>query len=87
MGGGCSRHAYSRTCMIIYSSSHPYNAGADHVGFSPNRQTLLAPSAKRWGGGSSAQPCLKSATITADDLDHIVDFLDHMGDYLDHTVR
>ena len=27
--------------------SHPYNAGTEHVGFSPTRQTLLAPSAKR----------------------------------------
>ena len=26
---------------------HPYNAGTEHVGFSPTRQTLLAPSAKR----------------------------------------
>ena len=27
--------------------SHPYYAGTEHVGFSPTRQTLLAPSAKR----------------------------------------
>ena len=27
--------------------SHPYYAGREHVGFSPTRQTLLAPSAKR----------------------------------------
>ena len=30
-----------------YRSSHPYYAGTEHVGFSPTRQTLLAPSAKR----------------------------------------
>ena len=27
--------------------SHPYHAGKEHVGISPTRQTLLAPSAKR----------------------------------------
>ena len=27
--------------------SHAYNAGTEHVVFSPARQTLLAPSAKR----------------------------------------
>ena len=27
--------------------SHPYNAGTEHVGFSPTRQTLLATSLKR----------------------------------------
>ena len=27
--------------------SHPYNAGTGNVGFSPTRQTFLAPSAKR----------------------------------------
>ena len=26
---------------------HPYNAGTEHVGFSPTRQALLAPSTKR----------------------------------------
>ena len=29
--------------------SHPYNAGKEHVGFSPTRQTLRAP---RGGGGT-----------------------------------
>ena len=31
--------------------SHQYNAGTEHVGFSPTRQILLAPSAKQapWG--------------------------------------
>ena len=29
-----------------YTPSHPYNAGTEHVGFSPIKQTLLAPSAK-----------------------------------------
>ena len=32
---------------IWYIPSHPYYAGTEHVGFSPTRQTLLAPSAKR----------------------------------------
>ena len=33
---------------------HPYNSGTEHAGFSPTRQTLLAPSAKRCelSGGS-----------------------------------
>ena len=39
------------SCMAVvvddHKPSHPYNAGAEHVGFSPTRQTLLAPSAKR----------------------------------------
>ena len=26
---------------------HPYDAGTEHVGFSPTRQALLAPSPKR----------------------------------------
>ena len=30
-----------------HKPSHPYYAGTEHVGFSPTRQTLLAPSAKR----------------------------------------
>ena len=39
------------SCMAVvvsygYRSSHPYNVGTEHVGFSPTRQTLLAPSAK-----------------------------------------
>ena len=32
--------------MAIDRPSHPYNAGTEHVGFSPTSQTLLAPSAK-----------------------------------------
>ena len=27
--------------------SHPYNTGTEHVGFSPTRQSLLAPSARQ----------------------------------------
>ena len=30
-----------------HGPSPPYNAGTEHVGFSPTRQTLLAPSPKR----------------------------------------
>ena len=29
-----------------HSPSHPCNAGTEHVGISPTRQTLLAPSVK-----------------------------------------
>ena len=51
MGGGAySRrdvldimHGRSRMTIV---PSHPYNAGTEHVGVSPTRQTLLAPSAK-----------------------------------------
>ena len=32
---------------IAIKPSHPYNAGTEHVGFSPTRQALRAPSAKR----------------------------------------
>ena len=38
-------HGRSRM-TIWYRPSHPYYAGTDHAGFSPTRQTLLAPSAK-----------------------------------------
>ena len=39
---------HSRSRMTIwYRPSHPDNAGTEHVGFSPTRQTLLAPGAKR----------------------------------------
>ena len=39
-------HGRSRMTIAI-RPSHPYYAGTEHVGFSPTRQTLLAPSAKR----------------------------------------
>ena len=29
-----------------HSPSHPYNTGTGHAGFAPNRQALLAPSAR-----------------------------------------
>ena len=32
---------------IAIRPSHTYSAGTERVGFSPTRQTLLAPSAKR----------------------------------------
>ena len=35
--------------------SHPYDAGTEHVGLSPTRQTLLAPSAKRRDGGGGTR--------------------------------
>ena len=47
-GGGYSIFMHGRSRMTIwYRPSHPYNAGTTHVGFSPTRHTLLAPSAKR----------------------------------------
>ena len=36
---------HGRSRMTI-RPSHPCNAGTEHVGFSPTRQALLAPSAK-----------------------------------------
>ena len=36
-----------RSRMYDHRPSHPYKAGKEHVGFSPTRQTFLAPSAKR----------------------------------------
>ena len=39
---------HGRSGMTIWCRpSHPYNGGTEHVGFSPTRQALLAPSAKR----------------------------------------
>ena len=35
--------------------SYPYNAGAEHVGFSPTRQTLPAPSSKGNGRCRASQ--------------------------------
>ena len=40
-------HGGSHIWPYAHRRSHPYNAGTEHVGFSPTRQTLLAPSAKR----------------------------------------
>ena len=40
--------------------SHPYYAGTEHVGFSPTRQTLLAPSANRRGELFGESSCLVS---------------------------
>ena len=37
-------HGHSR---MIHRPSHLYNAGTKYVGFSPAKQTLLAPSARR----------------------------------------
>ena len=41
---------YSISCISLvhdHRPSHPYNAGMEHVGFTPTRQTSLAPSATR----------------------------------------
>ena len=40
-----SCHAWKRS--YYHRLSHLYNAGKEHVGFSPTRQAFLAPSAKR----------------------------------------
>ena len=44
LGGGTHYHAWPYS--YDDRPSRPYNAGTEHVGFSPTRQTLLAPSAK-----------------------------------------
>ena len=47
-GWGGPQFVHGGSCMTIwYRPSHPYNVGTEHVGLSPTRQTLLAPSAKR----------------------------------------
>ena len=45
-----SGEVYSSSCMAVkwhVWPQHAYNTGTGHVGFSPTRQTLLAPSEKR----------------------------------------
>ena len=44
-GGGYSVCAWPH--FYGHRPSHPYYAGTEHVGFSPTRETLLAPSTKR----------------------------------------
>ena len=44
-GGGCTHAVHGR--IRTTGPSHPKNAGTGHVRFSPTRQILLAPSAKR----------------------------------------
>ena len=44
-GVGTRYHAWPKS--YDHGPSHLYNAGTEHVGYSPTRQTLLAPSAKR----------------------------------------
>ena len=53
--GGYTRVMHGRSRMIIDPRSHPCHVGTEHVGFSPTRQTLLAPGAKRVGWGVSCQ--------------------------------
>ena len=38
---------HGRSRIYDHRLSHPYNAGTEHVGFSPTRQTSLAPNAER----------------------------------------
>ena len=40
---------YAWSQLHDYIPSPPYNAGTEHVGFSPTRHALLAPSVKRRG--------------------------------------
>ena len=50
-GGDVVDLMHGRSRMYDHISSHPYDAGAEHAGFSPTRQALLAPSlAKRREG-------------------------------------
>ena len=50
-GVGYSIFMQGRSGMTIgYIPSHPYYAGTEHVGFSPTRQTLRAPSARDGAG-------------------------------------
>ena len=52
---GYSSYRASPYCSSFdRSPSLPYDAGTDHVGFSPTRQTLVAKSAKGHGGGGGA---------------------------------
>ena len=46
-GRGRVYSCYAWPHSYDHGPSHPYNAGTEHVGFSPTRQTLLVPSAKR----------------------------------------
>ena len=46
-GGGVLIVIHSHSRMTIDRPSHPDNSGTDHVGLSPTRLTLLAPSQKR----------------------------------------
>ena len=46
-GGGLILFMHGRGRMTIwYRPSHSYNAGTEHVGLSPTRQTSRAPSTK-----------------------------------------
>ena len=59
-GGVCSCLAWPQS--YDHRPSHPYKTGTEHVGFSPTRETLLAPSAKRrevfgeWREGCELHP-------------------------------
>ena len=46
LGEECT-HYHAWLQSYDHRPSHLYNTGMEHVGFSPTRQTLLAPSAKR----------------------------------------
>ena len=38
----CTHGMNGRSRITIYRPSHPYNAGTEHVGYLPTRQTWLA---------------------------------------------
>ena len=46
-GGGGGVLSLCMAVVLSRKPSHPYFAGTEHVGFSPTRQNLLAPTAKR----------------------------------------
>ena len=45
-GGAVLDIMHGRSSRVTIDPRIPYNAGTEHVGFSPTRQTLLAPNAK-----------------------------------------
>ena len=71
------------------------NAGTEHVGFSPTRQTSLAPSAKRrevfgeshegWAA-SYQEPLVRRTFLHMDDSVEFVDFLSTSRDSNDSTI-
>ena len=67
--------------MYDHRPSHPYDAGTEHVGFSPTRRTFLAPSAKRRevfgelheGAAASQEPLVKRTSWHVDCSVEIID--------------
>ena len=56
-GRGCT-HYHAWPQPYDHRPSHPHNAGTEHVGFSPARQTSLAPIKPcGWAGGRGRDAC------------------------------